>query len=193
LLHRAVHRCGELSQARALLGLAALLRQLLTLGPGLSLAISQHALGLGLVGGTVQQLAVHTAGGVVTEAQVLMIVVPKDAEVTAEVVLENKDVGFVGAGQQAEVKLETFPFTRYGTVHATVTQLSADAVNDEKRGAIFPATLKLNQTDLDVDGKRIALAPGMNLSAEIKTGKRRVIDYLLSPVQRAGDESLKER
>jgi hemolysin D len=145
------------------------------------------------VDGTVQQLAVHTAGGVVTEAQVLMIVVPKDAEVTAEVVLENKDVGFVGAGQQAEVKLETFPFTRYGTVHATVTQLSADAVNDEKRGAIFPATLKLQQTHLDVDGKRIALAPGMNLSAEIKTGKRRVIGYLLGPAQRAAAESIKER
>jgi hemolysin D len=145
------------------------------------------------VDGTVQQLAVHTSGGVVTPAQVLMIIVPKDAEVTAEVVLENKDVGFVSAGQSAEVKLETFPFTRYGTVPATVAHLTADAVNDEKRGAIFPATLKLGQTHLNVDGKRITLAPGMNLSAEIKTGKRRVIDYLLSPVQRAADESMKER
>jgi hemolysin D len=145
------------------------------------------------VDGTVQQLTIHTAGGVVTEAQVLMIVVPKDAEVTAEVVLENKDVGFVQAGQPAEVKLETFPFTRYGTVQATVARLSADAVTDEKRGAIFPATLKLDRTHLNVDGKRIALAPGMNLSAEIKTGKRRVIDYLLSPVQKAADESMKER
>ncbi len=145
------------------------------------------------VDGTVQQLAVHTAGGVVTPAQVLMIIVPKDAEVTAEVALENKDVGFVSAGQSAEVKLETFPFTRYGTVHATVANVSADAVNDEKRGAIFPATLKLSQTHLQVDGKRITLAPGMNLSAEIKTGQRRVIDYLLSPVQRAADESMKER
>jgi hemolysin D len=145
------------------------------------------------VDGTVQQLAVHTTGGVVTPAQVLMIVVPKDAEVTAEVVLENKDVGFVSAGQLAEVKLETFPFTRYGTVHATVTNLSADAVSDEKRGAIFPATLKLQQTHLDVDGKRITLAPGMNLSAEIKTGQRRVIDYLLSPMRRAADESMMER
>jgi hemolysin D len=145
------------------------------------------------VDGTVQQLAVHTAGGVVTPAQVLMIVVPKDAEVTAEVVLENKDVGFVNPGQAAEVKLETFAFTRYGTLAATVTTLSADAVNDEKRGAIFPATLKLGQTHLSVDGKRIALAPGMNLTAEIKTGKRRVIDYLLSPVQKAADESLRER
>lgn len=145
------------------------------------------------VDGTVQQLAVHTAGGVVTEAQVLMIIVPRDAEVIAEVVLENKDVGFVNAGQQAEVKLETFPFTRYGTVPATVTQLSADAVNDEKRGAIFPATMKLHRTQLDVDGKRITLVPGMNLTAEIKTGSRRVIDYLLSPVQTAAQESLRER
>lgn len=145
------------------------------------------------VDGTVQQLIVHTAGGVVTPAQVLMIIVPKDAVVTAEVILENKDVGFVNVGQTAEVKLDTFPFTRYGTVPATVTRVSADAVNDEKRGAIFPATLTLQETHLDVDGKRIGLAPGMSLRAEVKTGKRRVIDFLLSPVQRAVDESLEER
>jgi hemolysin D len=145
------------------------------------------------VDGTVQQLAVHTQGGVVTPAQVLMIVVPRDAEVTAEVVLENKDVGFVQPGQSAEVKLETFPFTRYGTVHASVTRMTADAVQDEKRGAVFPATLRLERRHLDVDGKRIALAPGMNLSAEVRTGERRVIDYLLSPVQAAVGQSLKER
>ncbi len=145
------------------------------------------------VAGTVQQLAVHTAGGVVTEAQVLLVLVPDDAEVTAEVVLENKDVGFVREGQAAEIKLETFPFTRYGTVAAEVKSISADAVNDEKRGAIFPAALVLKQSTLAIDGKTIRLAPGMNLTAEIKTGKRRVIDFLLSPVQKHVDESLKER
>jgi hemolysin D len=145
------------------------------------------------VSGTVQQLAVHTSGGVVTEAQALMIIVPEGAAVTAEVVIENKDVGFVQAGQAAEIKLETFPFTRYGTVAATVSRITADAINDEKRGAIFPATLALAQTGIDVDGKRIRLSPGMSVTAEIKTGKRRVIDYLLSPVQRAGSESLRER
>ncbi|MBB4845578.1 hemolysin D [Paucibacter oligotrophus] len=145
------------------------------------------------VAGTVQQLAVHTSGGVVTEAQVLLVLVPDDAAVTAEVVLENKDMGFVREGQAVTVKLETFPYTRYGTVSATVSSISADAVNDEKRGAIFPATLVLEQTKLNVDGKRIKLAPGMNLTAEIKTGKRRVIDFLLSPVQKHVDESLKER
>jgi hemolysin D len=128
---------------------------------------------------------VHTAGGVVTEAQVLLVLVPDDAEVTAEVVVENKDVGVVREGQAAAIKLETFPFTRFGTVAAEVKSTSADAVNDEKRGAIFPGTLVLKQSQVAIDGKTIRLAPGMNLTAEIKTGKRRVIDFLLSPVQQA--------
>ena len=145
------------------------------------------------VAGTVQQVAVHTEGGVVTPAQVLMIVVPKDAQVTAEVVVDNKDIGFVNAGQVAAIKLETFPFTRYGTVPATVKSVSADAVNDDKRGAIFPAVLAMERSAIDVDGKHIKLSPGMNVTAEIKTGRRRVIEYLLSPVQRAAQESLKER
>ena len=112
---------------------------------------------------------------------------------TAEVVVDNKDIGFVNAGQGAQIKLETFPFTRYGTVSATVQSVVADAVNDEKKGAIFPATLTLNTSSIDVDGKRIGLSPGMNVTAEIKTGRRRVIEYLLSPVQKALGESLGER
>jgi hemolysin D len=145
------------------------------------------------VAGTVQQLALHTEGGVVTEAQALMVIVPDAASVSAEVTLENKDIGFVASGQDVAIKLETFPLTRYGTVKASVDKVTQDAVNDEKRGAIFPAMLKLNQTTIDVDGRQIKLAPGMNVTAEIKTGKRRVIEYLLSPIQRAGSESLRER
>jgi hemolysin D len=145
------------------------------------------------VAGTVQQVAVHTEGGVVTPAQVLMVIVPKDADITAEVVIDNKDIGFVNAGDSAQIKLETFPFTRYGTVEAKVKSVTADAVNGEKKGAIFTATLRLARSTIDVDGKRINLSPGMNLTAEIKAGKRRVIEYLLSPVQRALGESLGER
>lgn len=145
------------------------------------------------VAGTVQQLAAHTEGGVVTEAQPLMVIVPDGAQVTAEVTLENKDIGFVSPMQEAAIKLETFPYTRYGTVNAIVKTVTADAVNDEKRGAIFPVTLNLSSTTIDVDGRPIKLSPGMNLSAEIKTGKRRVIEFLLSPVQRATGESLRER
>jgi hemolysin D len=145
------------------------------------------------VAGTVQQLAAHTEGGVVTEAQPLMVIVPDGAQVTAEVTLDNKDIGFVSQGIRSSIKLETFPYTRYGTVKATVKTVTADAVNDEKRGAIFPVTLDLNRTTIDVDGRPIKLSPGMNLTAEIKTGHRRVIEFLLSPVQKAANESLRER
>jgi hemolysin D len=145
------------------------------------------------VAGTVQQLALHTEGGVVTEAQPLMVIVPHSARLSAEVLLENKDIGFVHPGQSVAIKLETFAFTRYGTVPATVDKVTQDAVSDDKRGAIFPATLKLLQTSIDVDGTPIALAPGMNVTAEIKTGRRRVIEFLLSPIQKAGSESLRER
>lgn len=151
------------------------------------------------VAGQVQQLAIHTTGGVVTDAQALMVIVPNETAspgagaVVVEVTLDNKDIGFVTPGQGAEVKLETFPFTRYGTIAATVELVTADAVNDEKRGAIFPARLLLKASHINVDGKAIKLTPGMNVTAEIKTGQRRVIEYLLSPVQRAGQESLRER
>jgi hemolysin D len=145
------------------------------------------------VDGKVQQVGVHTEGGVVTPAQVLMVIVPRDAQVTAEVVVDNKDIGFVQVGDTARVKLETFPFTRYGTVEARVRSVSADAVHDEKRGAIFPAVLTIGRASIEVEGKRIDLSPGMNVTAEIRTGERRVIDYLLSPVQKSLGESLRER
>ncbi len=145
------------------------------------------------VAGTVQQLAVHTTGGVVTPAQALLVIVPDEAQVIAEVNIPNKDIGFVREGQAAPIKLETFAFTRYGTVPAKVKSVSADALVDDKRGAVFRATLVLERDAIEVEGTKVRIAPGMNPSAEIKTGRRRVIEYLLSPVQRHADESLRER
>ncbi|MFT3818082.1 MAG: HlyD family type I secretion periplasmic adaptor subunit [Rubrivivax sp.] len=145
------------------------------------------------VSGTVQQLAVHTAGGVVTPAQALMVIVPDGAEVTAEVTLENKDIGFVRPGQDAAVKVDSFPFTRYGLLPATVQRVTPDAVVDEKRGAIFPATLALQRAQMDIDGRMVRLTPGMTVTAEVKVGRRRVIEYLLSPLQQRVQESLGER
>jgi hemolysin D len=145
------------------------------------------------VSGVIQQLAIHSVGGVVTSAQALMVVVPDSNQVTAEVSIANQDIGFVNGGQGAEIKLETFSFTKYGTVKATVDNVSADAVTDEKKGSYYPATLTLEKKDMLIDGKHIAISPGMNVTAEIKTGKRRIIEFLLSPVQRAGSESLRER
>lgn len=107
--------------------------------------------------------------------------------------MENKDVGFVKNQQAAEIKVETFPYTRYGTVPATVTFVSNDAVSDEKRGLIFPVRLTLQRNTLRVDERTVNLTPGMAVTAEIKTGKRRILEYFLSPVLQTIDESLTER
>lgn len=145
------------------------------------------------VDGTVQQLAIHTVGGVVTPAQPLMVIVPADQPVEVEAMLENKDVGFVRAGQPVTVKVETFTFTKYGTVDGEVLSVSNDAIDDEKRGLIYSSRIRLNTDHLIVNGQRVALSPGMSVTAEVKTDQRRVIEYFLSPLQQHVDESLRER
>lgn len=145
------------------------------------------------IDGVVQQLAVHTPGGVVTAAQPLMVVVPEGGSLSAEVMLENKDIGFVREGQPASIKIDTFGFTRYGTIPAIVSRVSADAIADEKRGLIFAATLTLERDTMQVQERRIRLSPGASLSAEITTGRRRLISYLLDPIRRTASESLRER
>jgi hemolysin D len=145
------------------------------------------------VDGTVQQLMAHTIGGVVTPAQPVMVIVPRDNPLEVEAFLENKDIGFVKPNQDAEVKIETFQYTKYGTIHAKVTSVSHDAINDEKRGLIYSARVKMDKASINVDGTTVALSPGMAVSVEIKTGKRRVIEYFLSPLMRHTSESLRER
>jgi hemolysin D len=146
------------------------------------------------VAGTVQQLAVHTPGGVVTPAQPLLVVVPADTELTARVAIENKDIGFVHEGQPVELKVEAFPFTKHGTLPATLTWISRDAVVDEKTGqAVFHADVTLARKQIDVDGKPVSLGPGFDVTAEIKTGRRRLIEFLISPIERRVSESLEQR
>jgi hemolysin D len=141
----------------------------------------------------VQQLAVHTVGGVVTPAQPLMMIVPKDNPIEVEAYVENKDIGFVNPGQEAVVKIETFPFTKYGTINAEVAHVSHDAVNDEKRGLIFPARVALERAAIRVENKTVNLSPGMAVTVEVRTAKRRVAEYFLSPLLQYSDESLRER
>ncbi|HHK5524087.1 TPA: HlyD family type I secretion periplasmic adaptor subunit [Pseudomonas aeruginosa] len=145
------------------------------------------------VDGTVQQLAIHTQGGVVTEAQPLMAIVPKDQPVEVEAMLENKDIGFVGPGQEVEIKVETFTFTKYGVIHGTVLSVSEDAIEDEKRGLLYGLRIQLAQNHIRVGDRKVPLTPGMAVSAEVKTDKRKVIEYFLSPLKQYVDESLGER
>ena len=145
------------------------------------------------VDGTVQQLDVHTVGGVVEAAKPLMTVVPTSGglEVVARVL--NKDIGFIRVGQDAAVKLEAFSFTRYGSVPGRVKSISRDAVQDKELGLIYVTTISLDRSYVDADGRRHGLAPGLAATVDVKTGARRIISYLLSPLQTSIAQAGRER
>jgi hemolysin D len=145
------------------------------------------------VDGVVQQLQVHTIGGVVEAAKPLMQIVPENATVEIEAKILNKDIGFVHEGQQAVIKMEAFPFTRYGTLDGKVTEVSDDAIEDEKLGLLFTARIGVPNPELLVDDKMMPLSPGMMASVEIKTGDRTIMEFILSPVARAAGEAGRER
>ena len=143
--------------------------------------------------GVVQQLAIHTIGGVVTPAQILMVIVPDNAALEVEATVQNRDIGFIHPGQEVEVKVETFLFTKYGTIPGKVISVSRDAVQDEKRGLIYPIRVALGRSSINVEGRQVELGAGMALTAEVKTDRRRIIDYLLSPIARYRQETMRER
>ncbi len=147
--------------------------------------------------GRVYNLAIHTVGGIVTDAQSLMQIVPEDASLEFEVYADNKDIGFIKDGQIAEVKVETFNFQKFGMVDAVVTEVSADAVNeptDQERYKKFKLILvPSGKNTIDVFGEEVPLAVGMNVSAEIKIKEKRIVDFFLDPFRRYTSEALRER
>jgi hemolysin D len=166
------------------------------------------------VDGVVQQLAIHTVGGVVTPAQSLLVVVPSDSRLEIEAMVSNRDIGFVQPGQQAEIKIDTFNFTRYGLLHGQVLSVSQDAIirdrqqdrsNDRNLGAQndtsepkgqelnYSARISLERIQMQIDGRTVNLSPGMAVTVEIKTGSRMILSYLLSPLLRYRQETLRER
>lgn len=143
--------------------------------------------------GIVQELAVHTVGGVVTPAQELLKIVPQEGKLEIEAWVLNKDIGFVNEGQVAEIKIETFPFTKYGTLDAEVINVSSDAVTDEEKGLIYAARVLMKDATIQVGDKLVNLTPGMAVTVEVKTGTRRLIEFVLSPLLKYRDEGLRER
>ncbi|CAI8713934.1 hypothetical protein EMIT0P74_100301 [Pseudomonas sp. IT-P74] len=122
-----------------------------------------------------------------------MVTVPSDQPVEVEAMLENKDIGFVRPGQDVEIKVETFTFTKYGVVHGTVISISDDAIEDEKRGPLHSMRIELKEHQIRIGAQDLPLSPGMSVRAEVKTDKRKVIDYFLSQLKKYTNESFKER
>ena len=159
------------------------------------------------IDGTVQQLAVTTIGQVVTPSQPLLVVVPSGGPIEVEALVPNKDIGFIVPGQAAVVKVDAFPFTRYGAIEGTVSRISRDAIDNKEAttsgdatsvaqgqsvapttgtpqtsNLVYPVTIELKRASIVSDGRNVPLTPGMTVNVEIRTGNRRVIDYLISPI-----------
>jgi hemolysin D len=170
--------------------------------------------------GVVQDVAITTVGQVVRPGQELMIVVPENARLEAEALVINKDIGFVAQGQSAVLKIDSFPFTRYGTIPGKVIRVSHDSVSGsgasvngsdtslvsqtttpsdvtvptpQVQDLVYPVTIALEKTTIMADGKAVPLLAGMNATVEIRTGDRRVIDFLLAPIREVASEAAHER
>lgn len=146
------------------------------------------------VSGTVSQLQVHTEGGVVEGAKPLLSLVPDDARLEAEVMIDNADIGFVRTGLPVKVKLQAFPYTRYGTIAGTVVGISPEAVQvKENQPPAYKARIALARNQIRADGVAVPLRPGMIASADIVTGDRSLLSYLVGPVLETGSDALHER
>ena len=164
------------------------------------------------VAGTVQQLVLTTVGGVVQPAQALMVIVPDNATPVVEAHILNKDIGFIRPGQAVRVKLEAFPFTDYGVIPGVVETISRDAIDlgqqggparDENgktiaapkagQGLVYAVKIRLTRNTIRVGSRDTLIGPGLAVQAEVVTGRRRVIQYLLSPITKVLDEAGRER
>lgn len=161
--------------------------------------------------GTVQQLSIHTIGGVVTAAQTLMVIVPRDVPMVVEAEIENRDIGFVAEGQKAAIKVDAFPFSRYGLLEGTVTSISRDSITASASPApqsllsadsdaatpsriqAYVAQIALTRQSFSIDREQRRISAGMTVTAEIKTGKRRLISFLLAPLGEYAHDGLRER
>ncbi|NQY37916.1 MAG: HlyD family type I secretion periplasmic adaptor subunit [Alteromonadaceae bacterium] len=145
------------------------------------------------VDGVVEALAIATIGGIVTPAQALLKIVPNGQILEIEAGLLNKDIGFVHTGQSVEIKIDSFEFTKYGVIDGEVTDISADAIEHEQKGLLFPLKASIVTNEINVNGKWVKLKPGMSVTVEIKTGTRRLMEFLLAPLMRGVSEGARER
>lgn len=143
--------------------------------------------------GVIQEMEIHTLGGIVTPAQTLMKLAPENSLLQVEATVLNKDIGFVHAGQTARLKIDSFPYTKYGFLNGNVLFISKDAVLNEELGLVYQMRVSLEKEVMQIDENEVPLSPGMTVTVEIKTGRRRVIEYILAPFIRYQSESMRER
>lgn len=145
------------------------------------------------VNGYIQEMKFHTLGGVLEQAQEILKIVEDKSDIEVEALISSRDIGFIKNGMDVAIKVDTFLFTKYGLVHGKITNISGDAITDEKLGLVYKTKIKLNEKFIKVDNRNVQLSYGMSVTSEIKTSKRTVLEFFLSPITKALNESVKER
>jgi hemolysin D len=145
------------------------------------------------VDGYVGKLLITTVGGVVTPAEKLITIIPKNAPLLIKATVQNQDIGFIAKAMEAEVKIDTYDFQKYGLIHGNVKHIADDAIEDEKLGPVYEIAITPINTTLKGEGKTLPIHAGMSVTAELKVGKRRVIEFFIYPMIKYLDEGLSVR
>lgn len=145
------------------------------------------------VGGEIYGMTVNTIGAVAKPAESIITIVPNGTDLIVEAMVLNKDIGFVREGQEAVIKVNTYPFQKFGTIKGEVIQISPNSIRDETKGYVYKVKIKIEKSYLENEGIKYPISCGMEVSSEIKTGKRRIIDFFLEPIIKYIDESIKIR
>ncbi len=136
---------------------------------------------------------VHTRGAVEQSGDMIMSIVPEHSPLEVEAKIMNQDVGFIEEGHTVTVKLDSFNFTRYGKLNGTIRRIVSGGVEDPQLGMVYPTIIELANQSIEVDDKVFSLKPGMTVTIDIKTGRRKIADYIIEPFLRYSDEALRER
>jgi membrane fusion protein, adhesin transport system len=148
------------------------------------------------VRGTVKEIKIRTIGGVIKPGEDLMEIVPIEDTLLVEAQVRTSDRGFINVGQQATVKFDTYDYSIYGGLKATVEFISTDAIEDQSSGKkerYFRVRLRTEKNYLGTEERPLGIGPGYTATAEILTDKKTVLAYLMKPILKARDTALRER
>lgn len=145
------------------------------------------------VDGFINKLLIHTVGGVVSPAEKLIALVPASSPLIISALVQNKDIGFIAQGMEASIKVETFNFQKYGTIDGRVSHVASDSIEDKEQGLVYEVYVEPQKTSLMVEGVSTPITTGMSVTAEIKVGKRRIIEFFIYPLIKYLDEGISVR
>lgn len=145
------------------------------------------------VRGTVKNLKRTTVGGVIQPGEDIMEIVPLDDTLLVEAQVRPADIAFLRPGQEAIIKVSAYDFSIYGGLSADLERISADTIKDEEGESFYRVYLRTQESELQRNGEVLPIIPGMTVTAEILTGQKSVLDYLLKPILKAKDSALRER